>query len=146
MQAIGNIVAQCGGACIGSLLLWGTSDLRSEPVLCCAVLCCAVLCCAVLCMSYVLAAAKWLLCVDDACNHLAFASPPLLTPPAVIACYPPCAGAGLGANSVGAAYTVGNAVLGEIVCTFILVRGPLLCRQSAGGGARGLRTGKDELC
>ncbi|KAI7838045.1 hypothetical protein COHA_008129 [Chlorella ohadii] len=56
-QAIANIVAQCGGACIGSLLLWGTSDLRH---------------------------------------------------------------AGLGANSVGEAYTVGNAVLGEIVCTFIL--------------------------
>jgi MIP family channel proteins len=56
-QAIANIVAQCGGACIGSLLLWGTSDLRSH---------------------------------------------------------------GLGANSVGDAYSVGNAVLGEIVCTFLL--------------------------
>lgn len=38
--------------------------------------------------------------------------------------------AGLGANSVGEAYTVGNAVLGEIVCTFILVS-TVLCRAAA---------------
>lgn len=46
-QAIANIVAQCGGACIGSLLLWGTSDLRREHRCCATLLWCGVVCCAV---------------------------------------------------------------------------------------------------
>lgn len=55
-QAIANIVSQCAGAIIGSLLLWGTVGNRDT----------------------------------------------------------------LGANSVGPAYTTGNAILGEAVMTFVL--------------------------
>ena len=58
-QAVANIMAQLAGSTLGSLLLWGTSDLRSS---------------------------------------------------------------GLGANSVSAGFSSGNAFLGELVMTLFLVR------------------------
>lgn len=148
-QAIANIVAQCGGACIGSLLLWGTSDLRREssPVSPNSDPSCTA----------------WYQPTRGPVYALKSSAPAQATAPLVFLCVPPhsphvcnCrsghlgpaaqwpgrsappseprflpqtahpAEAGLGANSVGEAYTVGNAVLGEIVCTFILVRWPLL--------------------
>lgn len=121
-QAIANIVAQCGGACIGSLLLWGTSDLRREsssalpkqgssltarrvrlllPCLLCAIQPSG---------TSPQHPVAWHVSTPERTHHL----PQSLMIHSL-------ADGGLGANSVGAAYSVGNAVLGEIVCTFILV-------------------------